>query len=205
MTVCIVEDHRLLRNSLREMIDSQHWMSCTGAFADADSFLRNYPQLMPDLIIMDLSLPGTSGIDAISAVRAMNTKAKILVLTAFNEDEKIFRALKAGADGYLLKKYSMDSLVDHLMDLQEGGAPMSPEIARRVITYFQHDPAKHSFEELTEKEKKVLELMVEGYLYKEIAAFQQVSINAIKKHVRNIYYKLHVRSRSEAVRKYFSG
>ena len=127
-----------------------------------------------------------------------------MVLTVFNDDEKVFTALKAGAGGYLLKKHSFDYLVENIRELHGGGAPMSPEIAKKVIEYFRNDHNNVLLNKLTEKEKVVLHMLVDGFLYKEIADKLNVTIDAIKKHAHNIYEKLQVRTRSEAIKKYLS-
>lgn len=180
-------------------------ISCIGQYSNAEAFIEDYERLRPDVTLMDIDLPGISGIDAIQLVKLKFPHAKFLVLTVFNDDEKVFTALKAGAGGYLLKKHSFDYLLEEIRELHHGGAPMSPEIARKVINYFQKEGGKDHLTKLTGKERAVLEMIVEGLLYKEIAANLSVTIDSIKKHAHNIYEKLHVRSRSEAIKKYLSG
>jgi DNA-binding NarL/FixJ family response regulator len=205
ITVCIVDDQKVMSQTLEAIAADSNDISCIGTFFNAESFINEFENLNPDITLMDIDLPGMSGIDAILTIKARFPKAKFLVLTVFNDDEKVFKALKAGAGGYLLKKYSFDYLLEEITELHHGGAPMSPEIARKVINYFQNDKGIAHFSRLTERERAVLQMIVDGFLYKEIAAKLDVSIDAIKKHAHNIYEKVHVRTRSEAIKKYLSG
>lgn len=202
ITVCIVEDQKIFRQAIEDIIQASDRMACIGAFASAEELIARFDELQPDITLMDIDLPGISGIDAIFSIKSTHPSARFLVLTVFKDDEKVFKALKAGAGGYLLKKSSFDQLIEKIAELYHNGAPMSPEIARKVIDYFQHAREDQRLSGLTEKEKKVLSLIVEGFLYKEIAAKLDVTIDAIKKHAHNIYEKLQVRNRSEVVRKY---
>lgn len=204
ITVCIVDDQKILRQTLEEIVNSSPSLSCIGTFADAESYIREYDNLRPDITLMDLDLPGISGIDAIQAIKLKDASARFLVLTIFNNDDKVFNAIKSGAGGYLLKKHSFDYLLDNILELNAGGAPMSPEIARKVINYFQRADNAVQLNNLTDRENGVLELIVEGFLYKEIAGKLSVSIDTVKKHASNIYEKMHVRTRSEAIKKYLS-
>jgi DNA-binding NarL/FixJ family response regulator len=204
ITICIVDDQKIMSQTLEAIAADSGDISCIGTFSNAESFIDEYERLRPDVTLMDIDLPGMSGIDAILTLKSNYPRAKFLVLTVFNDDEKVFKALKAGAGGYLLKKHSFDYLLEEIRELHHGGAPMSPEIARKVISYFQNDEGKAQFSKLTEKERAVLDLIVDGFLYKEIAAKLNVTIDAIKKHAHNIYEKLHVRTRSEAIKKYLS-
>lgn len=202
ITVCIVDDQRIMLETLETLISDSEDIKCIGCFPNAESFIEEYENLLPDITLMDIDLPGLSGIDAILVVKSNYPSAKFMVLTVFNDEEKIFKALKVGAGGYLLKKNSFEFLLDQIKELHNGGAPMSPEIARKVINYFQKNGNK--FAKLSEKEKAVLEMIVDGFLYKEIAATLGVTLDTIKKHAHNIYEKLQVRTRSEAIKKYLS-
>jgi DNA-binding NarL/FixJ family response regulator len=202
ITVCIVDDQHIMLETLETLISDSEDIKCIGCFPNAESFIEEYENLMPDITLMDIDLPGLSGIDAILVVKSNYPSAKFMVLTVFNDEEKIFKALKVGAGGYLLKKNSFEFLLDQIKELHSGGAPMSPEIARKVINYFQKSGNK--FAKLSEKEKAVLEMIVDGFLYKEIAASLGVTLDTIKKHAHNIYEKLQVRTRSEAIKKYLS-
>lgn len=202
ITICIVDDQPILRQTLEEIVNNSPELSCIGVFPDAESFISGYESLKPDVTLMDIDLPGMSGIEAIQVIKLKNAAAKFLVLTIFNNDDKVFNAIKSGAGGYLLKKHSFDYLLENIIELNAGGAPMSPEIARRVINYFQRIPSTSEIDNLTEREKMVLELIVDGFLYKEIANKLSVSMDTVKKHASNIYEKMHVRTRSEAIKKY---
>jgi DNA-binding NarL/FixJ family response regulator len=204
ITICIVDDQKIMMETLKAIINDSDDISCIGTFSNAEAYIEAYEELRPDITLMDIDLPGMSGIDAIYTIKSNFPKAKFLVLTIFNDDEKVFKALKAGAGGYLLKKHSFDYLIEEINELHNGGAPMSPEIAKKVISYFQNDEGKNDFSKLTEKEKIVLHMIVDGFLYKEIASKLNVTIDAIKKHAHNIYEKLQVRTRSEAIKKYLS-
>lgn len=204
ITICIVEDQDIILQTLEIILSDSEEVTCIGSFANAEDFIEQYHELRPDVVLMDIDLPGMSGIEAILTIKSKYTGARFLVLTVFNDDEKVFKALKAGAGGYLLKKYSYDELVRNIIELFNGGAPMSQEIARKVVKYFQRDNGLQQFNHLTEKERRVLEMIVNGFLYKEIASQLEVTIDTIKKHAHNIYEKLHVRTRSEAIRKYLS-
>ncbi len=204
ITVCIVEDQQIMRKEIEAILEASDTVSCIGSFPNAELFIKEFDNLQPDITLIDIDLPGISGTDTIFQIKSIYPRAKFLVLTVFNDDEKIFKALKAGAGGYLLKKNASDQLREQVVALFNNGAPMSPEIARRVIHFFQHPIEPFPVNELTEKEKSVLALIVEGYLYREISAALNLDIDAIKKHAHNIYEKLQIRNRSELVRKFLS-
>lgn len=204
ITICIVEDQAIFRQAVEDIINTSQNIACIGSFTNAESLIEQFDELQPDVTLMDIDLPGISGIDAIFNIKSTHPSARFLVLTVFKDDEKVFKALKAGAGGYLLKKSSFDQLLEKITELYHNGAPMSPEIARKVIDYFQHTNEKQQLNTLTEKEKMVLSFIVDGFLYKEIAVKLNVTIDAIKKHAHNIYEKLQVRNRSEVVRKYMN-
>lgn len=204
ITICIVDDQPILLQTLQNIVNNAQDMACVGSFSNAEDFIASFDELQPDITLMDLDLPGISGIEAILTIKSRVPAAKFLVLTIFNNDEKVFDAIKAGAGGYLLKKYSYDFLIENIVELNAGGAPLSPEIAKKMINYFQRANTHSSCDNLTDKEKRVLELIVDGFLYKEIAAQLSVTIDTIKKHASSIYEKLHVRTRSEAIKKYLS-
>jgi DNA-binding NarL/FixJ family response regulator len=204
ITICVVDDQKLLLQAIELIVADNRDISCLGTFTNAESFMEEFEYLRPDITLMDIDLPGISGIEAITKLKAEYPRSKFLVLTVFNDEEKVFKALKAGASGYLLKKHSFDKLLESVTELHYGGAPMSPEIASKVINHFQRHKWHAKLHKLTQKENIVLEKIVNGLLYKEIADEMNVTIDAIKKHAHNIYEKLHVRTRSEAIKKYLS-
>ena len=205
-TICIVDDQLLVLDALKLILEEAGDILLIGAFLNAEEFLDKYESLQPDITIMDLDLPGISGIEAINIVKAHYPDSKFLVLSNYNDDEKLFEALKAGAAGYLLKRTSFEDIPSALESVHNGGAPMTPEIAKKVISYFQRhsQTGRGNFHQLTEKETIVLKLLSDGFLYKEIAEKLSVGIDAIKKHTQHIYQKLQVQTRSEAIKKYLT-
>lgn len=202
--VCIVDDQQISVDAVSMILEKSDNIVIVGKFASAELLISQYDNIRPDMTIMDLDLPGVSGIEAIMILKSSYYHAKFLALTNYSDDDKIFNALRAGADGYLLKKDSYMNLESAITSILDGGAPMTPEIARKVISYFQKKNELDNFQSLTEKEMVILQYLVDGFLYKEIAAKLSVTIDAIKKHTPNIYQKLQVRSRSEAIKKYLS-
>ena len=166
--------------------------------------LNNISDVNPDLILMDIHLPGISGIDCTSELKKLFPEILILMLTVYEDDESVFNSLEAGASGYLIKKNLDDSLFNAIDELISGGSPMSPQIARKVVQSYQKKTRKPSeeIESLTHQEENILQLLAKGYQYKEIAEKIFVSSFTVKTHLRNIYRKLHVRSRTEAVVKF---
>ena len=204
INICIVDDQKLIIETISSIVEQSTDIAILGTFSNGEAFIAEYENYKPDITLMDIDLPGMSGIETIFTIKSGHPRSKFLVLTIFNDDDKVFTALKAGAGGYLLKKYSFDYLIDNIRELHAGGAPMSPEIAKKVIDYFRNDNSNVILNKLTEKEKIVLHMLVDGFLYKEIADKLNVTIDAIKKHAHNIYEKLQVRTRSEAIKKYLS-
>lgn len=205
-TVCIVDDQSLVLDALKLIFEEAGNTLLIGSFSNAEDFIDQYETLRPDVTIMDLDLPGMSGIEAIITIKLNYPHAKFLVLSNYGDDERLFKTLKAGAEGYLLKKTSFEDIPDAIEEIYNGGAPMTPEIARKVIAYFQrhNQNSVGKFQKLTEKETIVLQLLSDGLLYKEIAEKMSVGIDAIKKHTQHIYEKLQVQTRSEAIKKYLT-
>ena len=200
--VAIVEDQREIREGLGQLINATSGYRCTGIYASMEEALEKIPQNLPDLVLSDIGLPGIDGINGIRILKERYPELLILMLTVYDDNERIFDALCAGACGYLLKKTPWPKLVEALKEAVEGGSPMSPEVARRVITLFrQIKPPKESEYELTPHETRLLRMLVEGHSYKTAAAELNVSVNTIKFHLRHIYDKLQVHTKSEAVAK----
>ncbi len=202
LTVAIIEDQRDIRAGLEILINGWPGFRCVGAYESIEEALHKLPREVPKVVLVDIGLPGISGIEGIATIRERYPNIIALVLTVYNDDERIFDAFCAGASGYLLKKTPPARLLENLREAAEGGAPMSPEIARRVVNLFQRfrPPQKEDYD-LTPHELRLLQLLAEGYNYKTSANELGVSINTIGFHMKQIYGKLQVHSKSEAVAK----
>ncbi len=204
LNVVVVEDNDAIRDGLRILIDGTEGYACVGAFEDCESMLKQIKKLNPDVLLMDLAMPGMGGIEGIKKVKAILPELTILVLTIYEENDRIFDALVAGASGYLIKKTPPSKLLEAIKEAYEGGAPMSAQIARKVIEFFQNPKStvQHKNEYvLTPREKEILSGLVEGHNFKAIADSLFISVETVRFHFRNIYKKLHVHSQSEAVAK----
>jgi len=200
--IAIVEDVREIREGLGRLINSTPGFRCTGVYASMEEALEKIPNNLPDLVLSDIGLPGIDGISGIRILKERYPDLLILMLTVYDDNERIFDALCAGACGYLLKKTPWEKLVEALKEAVDGGSPMSPEVARRVINLFREiKPPKEAAYELTPHEVRLLRMLVEGHSYKTAAAELHVSVNTIKFHLRHIYDKLQVHTKSEAVAK----
>lgn len=199
----IVEDDRELRENLVELIDSSPDWQVKSVFPDAEQALAELARNPPGLVVMDIQLPGMSGIDCVSRLTRQLPGIQILMLTVYDNSDRIFDALAAGASGYLLKRDIPNRLIESFDELMAGGSPMSGVIARKVVQRFRRSPLTGvSGESLTPRETEILELLVQGALYKEIAGDLGIGVETVRTHLRNIYRKLHVRTRTEAVVKY---
>jgi DNA-binding NarL/FixJ family response regulator len=200
--VAIVEDEREIRECLTFLINGTGGYSCTGSYRSMEEALEKIGPLLPNLVLSDIGLPGMDGIEGIRILKQRHPELVILMLTVYDDDERIFDAMCAGASGYLLKKTPPAKLLECLKEAVDGGAPMSPEVARRVIALFREiRPPDRADYHLTPHETRLLKLFVEGHIYKTAAVELGVSVNTINFHVRNIYEKLQVHTRSEAVAK----
>ena len=200
--VAIVEDERDIRECLTFLIDGTDGYACTGSYRTMEEALDKIGHQMPSVVLSDIGLPGMDGIAGIRILKERHPDLLILMLTVYDDDERIFDAMCAGASGYLLKKTPPAKLLDSLREAVGGGAPMSPEVARRVITLFREiRPPDRADYQLTPHETRLLKLFVEGHIYKTAAVELGVSVNTVNFHVRNIYEKLQVHTRSEAVAK----
>ena len=200
--VAIIEDVREIREGLGQLINSTPGYRCTGIYASMEEALEKIPRNLPDLVLSDIGLPGMDGIEGIRLLKEQYPSLIIMMLTVYDDNERIFDALCAGACGYLLKKTPWPKLIDALKEAVEGGSPMSPEVARRVIEIFREiKPPRQAQHELTPHETRLLRMLVEGHSYKTAAAQLNVSVNTIKFHLRHIYEKLQVHTKSEAVAK----
>jgi DNA-binding NarL/FixJ family response regulator len=203
ISVAIVEDNDRIRKGLATLIDGSAGFRCLASFASAEDALRRLPPLRPDVVLMDIHLPGMSGIDCIEPLKLVLADTQIMMLTVYEDDDQIFRSLLAGATGYILKKTPPTELLDAIRSLHNGGSPMSDQIARRVVESFRLAGASsRDTENLTDRESEVLAYVAKGYRDKELAEKFFLSVDTVRTHLRNIYKKLHVRSRTEAVLKY---
>ena len=203
--VAVVEDNPGLRRSLTRIINHATGMRCLAAYADGKMALTQLPALKPDVVLMDINMPVMNGIECTERLKLVLPETQVIMVTVYEDAESVFRALQAGACGYLLKRSSSGEIVDAINEVRGGGAPMTSEIARKVVLSFQKPPAQPGSKvELSQREKEILELLSQGFANKEIADKLAISYQTVKVHVKHIYEKLHVRSRSEALMKYVS-
>jgi len=206
--VVLYEDNNQLREGLAMLIQGSEGFTVVNSYRNCNDVEAEVKKDNPDIVLMDIDMPGIGGIEGLKIIRQQNAACKILMLTVFDDRKSIFEAIRAGADGYLLKKTQPAKLLEHLKDLYEGGSPMTASIARQILEMFNqlHEGGEQKKGEeynLTEREKDVLQLMVKGYTYKKAAAELFVSVETIRSHIKKIYEKLHVNSKSEAVAKAF--
>jgi DNA-binding NarL/FixJ family response regulator len=213
ISVCIVDDNKDIRSALEQIVMMAEGYTLAGSFADAEEALLKIPLAKPNVVLMDINLgEGESGIDCVRQLKPLYPEILFMMCTIYEEDEKIFEALTAGANGYILKKTAPGKLLESLRELYEGGAPMSSQIARKVVNAFQVLAAADSLGTsstgkaigiLSNRENEILELLAKGMLYKEIAARLFISQETVRKHVYHIYEKLHVNNRVEAINKFY--
>jgi DNA-binding NarL/FixJ family response regulator len=205
--VCIFEDNTQLRESLFNLVDASDGFTCVGAFANCDDVTDKISSVKPDVVLMDIELPGISGIDAVKLIKEQSPEVKILMETIFEEDEKVFKSVCNGAEGYILKNTPPDEILDAIREIYDGGAPMTPAIALKVLRMFKLNLSENKDESfhLSSREKEILKCLVEGMSYKLIAANCFISIDTVHGHIKNIYKKLQVHSKSEAVVKAIKG
>ncbi|WP_367872013.1 response regulator transcription factor [Luteolibacter sp. Populi] len=202
-SISIVEDNLPLAEELQALFESQPDMQVLDAFASAEAALRALPARMPDVLVVDIRLPGMSGVELIATLKPRFRELPILVLTMYEESDLIFDALKAGASGYLLKRVAGEELCDAVRQIQRGGSPMSPSIARKVVDSFRAPTLPEpEGPRLSPREQEILGLLANGALYKEIAGDLGISLDTVRTHLRRIYEKLHVHTRTEAVVKF---
>src|SRR5688572_16243535 len=208
ITVCIVDDVSELRQALEEIVSSSDGYRCIGTMRNAAEALSKIPILRPDVVLMDINLGvGESGIDCVRELKPLLPTTNFMMCTVYEDDEKIFEALSAGASGYILKKTEPPKLMEAIKELHEGGAPMSSQIARKVVIAFRNKPAASPsapvIDQLSHRERQILDELSRGLMYKEIASVLFISPETVRKHVYHIYEKLHVTNRVEAINKYF--
>lgn len=197
----IFEDNHRLRQSLELLLNDETNFNVAASYPDCDKADIQVKENKADLVVMDIDMPGIGGVEGVRRIKNMNPHVKVVMHTMFDDDSRIFDSLCAGADGYLLKKTSPVQLVNALQEVMQGGAPMSPFVAQRVFQYFRQQDNKKDEFNLSVREKEILELLVKGNSYKMIADKCLVTIDTVKKHLQNIYHKLHVNCGTEAVAK----
>ena len=201
--ICIVEDNTDLREGMSMMVSLNKTYYLSGSFANAEEAMQKIPDIKPDAVLMDINLPGMSGINCVNALKTMYPDMLFLMCTAYEDNDKIFDSLKAGASGYILKTEGPVKIMAALDDMIAGGSPMSSNIARKVVASFVHMGKENTLiESLSDREKMVLDNLAKGLIGKEVADILQISSGTVRKHVQNIYKKLHVNTRVEAVNLY---
>jgi DNA-binding NarL/FixJ family response regulator len=200
--VAIVEDLEDVRDGLAFLIDSAAGFQCAGAFTDAETAIEQIEIAEPDVMLMDIGLPGMDGIEATRIVRRARPQTQVMMLTVYEDDARIFESLRAGATGYVLKKTPPATLLEWIGVMHRGGSPISSQIARRVIETFHRPAVADPTADLTPREREILELLVRGYRYGEIGDRLFISLDTVRTHIRHIYEKMHVRSRGEAAARY---
>jgi len=205
--VAIFEDNRSLREGLTAMIGGTSGFECVGSFPNCNNLIKNISQAKPDVVLMDIEMPGINGIEAVAMIKEEFPEIKILMETIFDDDEKIFNSICAGAEGYILKHTTPAEIMEAITEIHEGGSPMTPSIANRVLKMVKVRPetgSKESFD-LTDREKEILTCLVKGMSYKMVADTCFISIETVNVHIKNTYRKLQVHSKSEAVAKAIRG
>ncbi|MCK7590254.1 response regulator transcription factor [Subsaxibacter sp. CAU 1640] len=203
--VCIVEDNKDLREAMSMMIQFTQDYYLIQSFENAEMALREIPNLDVDAVLMDINLPGDNGIDCVAKLKKLCPKTLFLMCTSYEDEDKIFKSLEAGASGYILKTEGPAKIINALDDLFDGGSPMSGSIARKVVASFSKMESQNKLtENLTAREREILDLIAKGQINKEVASALEISTGTVKKHVQNIYEKLHVNTRVEAVNLYLN-
>jgi len=201
--IAVVEDDKTVREGLQMLLNGSPGYSCIAAFGSGEEALKGIPEILPDVVLMDINLPGINGIECILKLKVQDLPVLFIMLTVFEDADAIFRSLSAGACGYLLKNTPPAKLLEAIRDVYRGGSPMSGEIARKVVQSFQPPADRPNIStNLTKREEEILGLLSQGYFYKEIATSLSISVETVRTHIRNIYEKLQVRTRTEAILKY---
>ena len=204
ISIAIVEDLDVVRNGLKDFISLSTDFLVIGAFKTGEEALQKLPEIRPDIVIMDINLPGINGIECIRQVKDKSPGTQFMMFTVYENDDKVFEALKAGASGYLLKNTGLLHIAESVKELHEGGSPMSANIARKMVNLFRDTDKKTPFLDiLSTREKEILQLLAKGLLYKEIAEQLSITTGTVRIHIHKIYEKLHVQNRTEAINKAF--
>lgn len=201
--ICIVEDLKEVRDGMTSLLTLDERFEVLASFPDAEKATEELPAWQPDIIIMDINLPGMNGIECIKKVKTKCPQSQFIMFTIYEDDEKVFEALNAGASGYLLKKTPLGKISESLLELYSGGSPMSTQIARKVINRLRNNETTGTIDILSTRENEVLQCLATGLLYKEIAEKLSISTGTVRQHIHRIYEKLHVQNRTEALNKAF--
>lgn len=201
ISVVIVEDDDQIREGISMFLKSSEGFELKGAFGDCQSTLKNLDDILPDVFLMDISMPGLSGIECTAKIKSVYPEANIIMLTVYEDNAQIFNSLRAGASGYILKRTPLEQILEAVKDVNAGGAPMTPSIAKKVLSFFNDTRIKLNEYNLTQREKEILKELINGSSYKKIADTLFISLDTVRSHIKNIYQKLHVNSKSEAVAK----
>ena len=203
--VAIVEDNHEIREGLKWMMSQSPELECVYDFSNVEDAIKKIPEQCLDVVLMDINLPGMNGIEAIKHLKPLYPNTQFMMLTVYEDDTMIFKSLQAGATGYLLKGSLSEEVKQAIIDLHNGGSPMSPGIARKVLNAFQVNTPKiePDFQNLSEREIEIVDKLAQGFRYKEISDKLNISTGTVRKHIQNIYFKLHVQSRTEALNKIF--
>jgi DNA-binding NarL/FixJ family response regulator len=204
ISIAIVEDLDVVRNGLKDFISLSTDFLVLGSYKTGEEALQKLPEIKPDIVIMDINLPGMNGIECIRQVKDKSPGTQFMMFTVYENDDKVFEALKAGASGYLLKNTGLLHIAESVKELHEGGSPMSANIARKMVNLFRDNDKKNPFLDLlSNREKEILQLLAKGLLYKEIAEQLGITTGTVRIHIHKIYEKLHVQNRTEAINKAF--
>jgi len=204
ITIVIVEDDVEVLKGLKHILNLSDDLVVLDTFPNAESFIEHVDEINPNVVLMDIGLPKMSGIDCVEIVKQKHPEMQFLMCTNFDDDQKVFDALRAGANGYVLKNAEVQTIIQSISEVYQGGSPMSRSIARKVIESFHSQGLKEIKYGLSKRESEILNLLSKGYRYKEIGAQLFISTETVRTHIRNIYGKLQVQSRTEAINKYYN-
>jgi DNA-binding NarL/FixJ family response regulator len=203
LKIGIIEDEKQIREGMVAMINGSEGFSCKHAYDNAEDAIKKIPDIGLDVVLVDIHLPGKSGIDCIAELKPKCKNTQFIIFSSFEDTESVFKSLKVGATGYLTKTTEPSKILDALVDVYKGGSPMSSNIARKIVNSFQTTESNTELKKLSTREKEILDLLAKGYRYKEIANQLFLSTETVRTHIRNIYEKLQVNSRTEAINKIY--
>lgn len=203
ITICIIEDLIEIQKGLQTIIEGDSRFKLLQCFENAEDAIAQLLQLNPDIVLTDINLPGKSGIDCITEIKNEIPETQFIMFTIYEDNDQVFEALKAGASGYILKNTSAEKIIESLIELKDGGSPMSPKIARKVLTSFNATTNNNVNDLISKREQEVLELLSKGFLYKEIAHKLNITLSTVKRHLNHVYTKLQVQNKTEAINKMY--